>query len=394
MAWFDDKQLVNILTIASILSAAGFGALGLFTDFKKDGKVTRYGRMAVGGIMLSAAFSIGVGLLQGRIEAKRSQAAATKEAADRDREGRNFAAQINRLEGLNRNLFDVNRAASDLQQGMRNSLRSQGLLLTNARSSMLLTASVGAQQQENAARVLRTMWEDFNRIDGSRIALSVMYDCSSTSGQIPRILPAGTGTEAVIRVAPRGRAAAQGIPPTSFAVQPLLPGLTLRAMDQRTEVFRVGGSHSTQIHQYSSFGPFFVDDMEEFTSPEAWANAEIEILIAGLQPGLADALEAVRDSNTIGAESDKSYLALQYHLTDDQRRNPYFVVRVLPCGAYLRLAINGRTVAVRWAAVVQVRENPGDDRGLIVVKSFIEPTDSRAFPSFSATPGANPPARR
>lgn len=70
---------ISLFKITSILAAGFFGALGLLTKYKDDaGKITRWGRVALGGILLSSSFSV----LLYALEASKAKAAAEKAKAE------------------------------------------------------------------------------------------------------------------------------------------------------------------------------------------------------------------------------------------------------------------------------------------------------------------------
>ena len=57
--------LYGFLKIASLIGAGIFGALGLLTKYKDDaGKITRWGRIALGGIVISSTISLGLYILE------------------------------------------------------------------------------------------------------------------------------------------------------------------------------------------------------------------------------------------------------------------------------------------------------------------------------------------
>ena len=57
--------LYGFLKIASLIGAGIFGALGLLTKYKDEaGKITRWGRIALGGIVISSTISLGLYILE------------------------------------------------------------------------------------------------------------------------------------------------------------------------------------------------------------------------------------------------------------------------------------------------------------------------------------------
>jgi len=71
--------LYSFLKVTSMIATGLFGALGLLTKYKDDqGKITKWGKVALGGILLSSGFSLGLYIL----ETSRAKAAADKAKAE------------------------------------------------------------------------------------------------------------------------------------------------------------------------------------------------------------------------------------------------------------------------------------------------------------------------
>ena len=67
--------LYSLLKIISMIATGVFGALGLLTKYRNDhGKITRWGKVALGGILISSGISLGLYIL----ETSRAKAAAIK----------------------------------------------------------------------------------------------------------------------------------------------------------------------------------------------------------------------------------------------------------------------------------------------------------------------------
>lgn len=72
-------DLYSVLKITSMLATGAFGALALLTKYKDDnGKMTKWGKVALGGILISSSISLGLYLL----ETSRAKAAAEKAKAE------------------------------------------------------------------------------------------------------------------------------------------------------------------------------------------------------------------------------------------------------------------------------------------------------------------------
>lgn len=73
------ESLYSIMKIASMIATGLFGALALLTKYKnEDGRITKWGKIALSGIIMSVAFSLGLYTL----ETARAKAAAVKAEAE------------------------------------------------------------------------------------------------------------------------------------------------------------------------------------------------------------------------------------------------------------------------------------------------------------------------
>jgi hypothetical protein len=183
------EKLVDALQVASILSAAAFAALALFTNHKQDGRITRYGRFAVLGIVLSALFSLGMQWSKDEIdrrkaadariaEAGRERAAAKAAADELDRYRRQMNG-LSSLLGLQQVALDGTRR---LVGRMQVSLRQQEAIQAQARGTLLAVEATRSQEKANTIRVLKRMWDEANRIPGSRVEVMASTHGDLSSG--------------------------------------------------------------------------------------------------------------------------------------------------------------------------------------------------------------------
>jgi hypothetical protein len=71
--------LYNSLKVVSMIATGAFGALGLLTKYRDDrGKITKWGKIALGGILVSSGISLGLYIL----ETSRAKAAAIRAQAE------------------------------------------------------------------------------------------------------------------------------------------------------------------------------------------------------------------------------------------------------------------------------------------------------------------------
>src|SRR5262245_11550573 len=73
---------INALKVVSIVAAGIFGTLGLLTKYKDGDRITRWGKIALGGIVFSSMLSLALQLLQTSKETAQQQQAAIKSAQE------------------------------------------------------------------------------------------------------------------------------------------------------------------------------------------------------------------------------------------------------------------------------------------------------------------------
>jgi hypothetical protein len=379
MTWLE--AFITFLQVAAILSGAAFAALALFTDYKKDGKVTRYGRLSVVGIALSALCSLGTQWGQSKLTARRGEEAASAALAQRQQEAQRFNQQMHRLGGLATNLNQLNGASVKLNQRAEESLRQLAAVQARVGQSLFATRQIGAQNQRNTAQVLRTMWDDANRINASSLAVTVNYSCGPVTGDFPRLMDDGaTMVVRVARLTDRQRA---GLSPTGFHTSLLLDSggaATFRSAEQRITVSRAPTVDGAQVDQVARFTAFQSPNLGQFSDPANWRGAVVEAIIFTYQPNLLAAAAAATPDLELGGRAD---VANHYDLTNVRSDDDYSL-SMLDCPVQMTLVVNGRFVATAEGRIVHVNEHDEDVRGLVVVKFPIVPVDAAAFSTFGA----------
>lgn len=395
MAWLGDREFwVNLIGFASIASAAIFGLLALFTDYKKDGKITQWGRLYAGGIALSAVFAMTSAVLQKRIAA--AEAAAGERAADDQRalQKAQFDTQLGHLTRLNGRMEEVSSANQRLLHDMTRSLTAQGVLLTNAQRGMLLTARLGVQERENTGRVLRSLWDESSRVTGSSISVTVAYLCRPEPGRdFPRLL--AQNARAHLRVGPMAVANRLREPLNQFSTEPVLGGegvAQFESLDQQVTVIRATVAEWGELIQVNRFGPFNAERWLGLERPENWEGRAIELIVDGFEPGLIAAAAAATPDDVeaeFAAEFARSFVIPGYW-----RENGELTVSVLPCPVRMAVFVNGRDVADAWGVMVQFRRGDQGRSGRVVVKFPIVESSRNVFPRFAQEPPAAATAAR
>lgn len=382
--------VVTLVGYASIVSAAIFGMIGLFAEYKVDGKTTVWGKVAAVGIALSAAFGLTSAVLQRRADAAHRELSRIAADDERRKSEKQYREQVGRLFEINRTVAGVNETSATLLKNMGTSLEAQDRMLTdqrrllaNARESMLMTSRLQSQQRRGTTKVLRGLWNEANRVSGATIVAAVAYNCSVGWDAYFPILP--EEGRAQLTLVPMAKVAAEGVPLTRFRAGYVQGSVDLTAIDQRTTLHRepTGEVGFQQISRFSPFA-FGADDLEALSSPENWDGMAVELMVVGVQPDLAQRMAAVASRPVRGRDA----LAEKYDLSagvaaapgpdDDGAR-----VAVMPCQADMFLFINDRQVAEAQGLVVQLWDRPGDRIGRIIVKFPIVAVDTDDFPRFA-----------
>lgn len=134
-----------ILKIASMVASALFGALGLLTEYKgKDGTITRWGKVALSGIVLSALLSLTLQWLETEH--------AKREANDARQKADATAASLRSI------LFTSRRTVLEQNRNLRETEAVAEKLEATARQNQQLTANMAhslAQGQQTLANTHR-----------------------------------------------------------------------------------------------------------------------------------------------------------------------------------------------------------------------------------------------
>ena len=364
MEWLSsisDERWADIIGHLSLLSAAGFGLLALLTDYKKDGKITFWGKVAVIGIALSTVLSIASGTVQDRLQA----AADTKAREDRDIQTDRFTRQIAELRNLNRGMVEINRRSTDLLLQLGRSVRAQDrmlstqtTLLSNARRSMLLTAGLTAQERENTDRVLRSLWDEANRISGGRLELLVTSTCNLEGERTMPLLFANAFATVTLLDEEQAAADDRGELTGWAAVGTI--GKALYSFRQESITATIENLQTlTRFHSFIAFVP------DEISSPDRWRNGYVKILLVNASPSFPgiDALTAAATPPT------------------EQRAGRQAQGLQLPCEAEATVIANGRMVASGEGPVMLVRESDGAIS--LVLETAAEPVEEESLPTFT-----------
>jgi hypothetical protein len=272
MGWIGsitDQRWSQIIATISLIATAAFGILALVTNYRQEDRITRWGKIAAGGIIGSAILSILAGILQDRIQAASDHAAQN----DRNIQSGRFDQQIRALSSLNEETSSLNRKNVSLLDAMEQSgkvqkriISAQRILLGNAEKSMLLTTRLTGIEKSNTGVVLKSMWDESNRVEAGKASLMVNVDCDTADGQVAPAIFA-SGSSAVVAVGHSGDDSIDGISRSMFSYSPEFQYI------------------ETDEYQMTTwFRSFFSVLPDEIADPEVWRHAQASILVSGPVP--------------------------------------------------------------------------------------------------------------
>jgi hypothetical protein len=324
------QSLIAILQVLSILAAAGFAALALLTDYKKDGRITRHGRWAVLGIVLSALLSLATQWASAAVDRDKDRRASGEKAAELVRSAARYRSQIVLLRAVIGREREAIAAVGRTQDRVSASLVQLGRLQTRVTSGIRAVRVVGEQEDRHTAHVLRTLWEDSNRVDSNSIVAGVTFTCENVRDRtLPRLLP--QGLLAVFKVSDRNPDT--GSPGSESEVLVAADSTHTDVPSERTD----GRYDMIESDVYSVFR----GELRDFARIERWRGAWMTFTVAGDAPGLFAAYAAASGDRLLNHPSRRRAPAGPgERLMGDAPE----ARQVIPCDASLTLFLNGRQI--------------------------------------------------
>ncbi len=375
-----EETWVDIFTAVSALSAAFFGMLALFTDFKKDGRITRYGRMAVIGIALSATISIGLTLLKSRIDLRKSADAENKARAQRADEATRFKAQEDALKSL------AGQMGTALTQ-----LRSQNVLQKNlvAKTQDLFrtTQALSAKQDSSTLQVLRRMWQDTNLVTPQALAAVVQISCefdgggdsgSEADAESWSMATELTARRSVVRMIGAGWTANLRYT-TAAGHRASTGGFAVSASDPRDYPEFENPADPTQSVSFAFGGATMGEQLEEMAAIESWAGRDVLLTLSGPAPGLARRWATVAKAPVPGDVAANEIPALERL---DEPLGGRTAIAIPQCTANMAVTLHSRLIAEGTGSIFEV--TPGlFTHGELGAMSDEQRKDSeKAFPGY------------
>ena len=344
LSTISDERWVDIITRISLLSAAGFGLLALFTEYrrKEDGKITGWGMFAAFGIVGSAVLSIAASAFQDRVEAADAKLAKER----REEDDKRFQRQIAELGVLKREMAEANAASlvlhdkSDATLAAQDRLlSSQNSLLTSSRSTILRMAGLSIAQRQGTDSVLRGLWNEANRIEGGRMELLAAVKCETASQQTTPLL--FRGGSAIVTMLNREQSEILRKGPSVVEMALLADKFGSQTVFSFQENSALMGPEA--VTRFHSFGAY---DPDEISSPEVWrTGSAITGITAPVPENFADMGLGAIPAASVSADRETRPV--------NERR------RQLPCTADLVLFVNGRQLTSGDAPIIIGRDAAG-----------------------------------
>jgi len=377
MGGTDSRELlVDLIGYASIVSAAVFGLIGLFTEYKTDGKITLWGRLAAAGIGLSAVFAMTSAVLQKQLNTEQQQNARKAAATERAHQQKQFDTQLGQLMGLNLQMAGVNRDNRALLGQMETSLEGQ-------QRSLVLTTALGAQQRASTSQVLLGLWNESTRVTPASIKLTGFVTCTAVRpGQdFPRLFR--DNAIALVHAVPLAQAEPlRPFDTFNYFVRLPADGISLHSYTPHVSVQRLGELRpgtGERVSEFVSFEAFTSDGAKSLPErPEDWEGLALEVWIfTNSAPGIRQALDAALASPLGGKES----LRPIFTVPPDLREDPARPISVLPCKVFMGFAVNNRIIAQGAGLFIHGR-NPLAGGMNLAAKFPIWETSRGVFPRF------------
>lgn len=264
------RLALDSIAVVAVLVTIYLGYLGVTKDYRdKDGQVTRWGRLAAGGIVVSGVLTILTTILQDRVS-------AAEKRVERAEQRRSYNRQLAEIRNVSNTTGDLvnqseklGKGAADLQNGMLSSIKIQRDLLGRSRRSISLARALEAQEQANSAAVLQRVWENSNQVRPGDIAVAASFDCvRKDGGSAPAMLLENARATLSVHV------------PGSVDTR---QSISLRATRHEWVVAaerQVAGG--TLRSQDSYFSPF-IGDLGPLRNLSAWRGARLRLSLKGEQ---------------------------------------------------------------------------------------------------------------
>lgn len=385
---------IGLIKALSAIATGFFGVLALLTKYKDDntGKITHWGKIALGGIIFSSLLSVVLLNLETSKESAKQQAEATKAASEARKAEESSKATLKNLqnilvtaqETLDGQIQNLSQAKI-ITEKMDDSLNTQNTVLAGNKDILNGVIEGAKRDSENTVGILRTIWEEGNRVEARQITIAITYTFMGEIVTPPPFLFENGETLSI-------RALPKTAPPITFPINRwssthLISDkyLSLKAREQkvtRKEYHSVDGITYEQTSYFSDFE----GDIKSFYDIAQWNGAIIDILLTNQDPSLIEGLRKSldgEDQQDSGQFDDQSFRQ-EYDIPKSLEEGDY---RIMPLPVHARLIVylRERPIAVSEATLAKVWERDEDVRNLIVAKFKIIKIPNDLFQSFKPT---------
>lgn len=421
--WYSSFDFwINFFKILSIIAAGVFAALGLLTKYRDEqtNEITRWGKIALIGIIISGSMSF---VLQTLEIAKTGKEAKDKEESARkaDAEAQNTKRSLEEIFKTSKSMFDQQKIVLDdsnilksnleqslqqtedvakkmkdslqiqdknlsqtriVAQKMDNSLEAQKQVLSGNKEILTGVAEGAKRDSENTIGILRTIWNESNRVQASQITVSVNYQYQWWFKKAPPIL-LDKNWKLNLHAHQEGTLDAR-IKPDEWSLQPLLDKTQLFLIAKEQKIISqqtVVNDQETSYNQISIFSNFD-GEMKNFSDMTKWNYATIEVVLTGQSPTLDKEL---RESVTGFEDSDLIKELKRLYYFPEYLQVSGFSITPLPVSATMVVSVRGRPIASSFAQLTLFKANEQDKRGLVVVKFRLVTIPKNTFPYFKPT---------
>ena len=400
--------VISVVKVISIAATGAFGALGLLTKYKDDdtGKINRWGKIALSGIILSALLSLSLQFLEktrdaqkAADDAERAEAAATRTAkkledilvtaqTTADQQKANLEVSTGLKEDLQTSLDTQNlnlKQTTEVTRKMDVSLKAQEEVLIGNKNIFGGIVEGAERETKNTIGILRTIWNESNRVVASQVTAVVTFEYMTAINRPPPRLFDG-GESMTVRVVDRNASQSLALPLNAWKSSHVLKpdSLTLTAHEQTINISThptTGGPSYTQ----SSYFTRFDGDMKSFSDMLSWNGAVFEFVLRKNDPELVGSLSKALAWDPSDRDDRKWFdetLKREYTVPD---LGDDYSITTLPVHARLVLYIRDRPVGKSEAWLVKAWEHDEDVRGLIVAKFKMSRIADSTFSAFQPT---------
>ena len=334
------EPFFSLSTLKAVLAAVStlFGIIGVITEPRHKGRLTRFATLAIAGIVITNAFSAWV-------DRRKDQDDDNRARVQRDTEAARYKNQIASLYGLSTSMSHSLIEQRQQSAEQRRQLDLEHIVADESARTVNLSLRAGTQQTHNAESLMYVLRDQLVHVSDNSIRLVVTGFCygpSSTenSKAIPRLFAAGS----VAQIGLFG-----------WPTEPGSITLDTQTQDYRPEY--TPGDNDFQTYIFTGFS----GSLGRFSSLDGWRqNAQIYIHLLSRHPGLASIVTTLMGGSLRGREAMPPGNDIIWGASIE----PDDKIVVLPCTLSAELRVQDYVVAVEEGVLVEDLQ-PGKRNGVI-----------------------------